>query len=58
MDSKMIIVMLASLFNDQEGDNVYTIQRTGAKEIEHEHRESLYNTPTLKGKKLFIVSLQ
>ena len=35
LDSKMVITMLALLFNDQEGDNFSTVQRIEAKENEN-----------------------
>ena len=35
MDSKMVIAMLVLQFNDRTGDNVFTIQRTEAKEGEN-----------------------
>ena len=33
MDSRMVIAILDLLFNDWEGDNIYTVQRTEAKKI-------------------------
>ena len=59
---KMVIAMLALLFNSWSGDNVSTVQRTETKESKNVSRdcyvtfEQTPNTPLTQGRQSFIVS--